>query len=56
MALLAIENHQSGLIWNLVKSLPSTPPALAAAGFDITAEGDPRAVYRREDDLERRRT
>jgi hypothetical protein len=56
MALLAIENHRSGLIWNLVKSLPSTPPALAAAGFDITAEADPRAVYRREDDLERRRT
>jgi hypothetical protein len=56
MALLAIENHRSGFIWNLVKSLPSTPPALAAAGFDITAEADPRAVYRREDDLERRRT
>jgi hypothetical protein len=56
MALLAIENHRSGLIWNLVDSLPSTPPALAAAGFDITTEPEPRVVYRREKDLKRHRS
>jgi Uncharacterized protein conserved in bacteria len=54
MALLAIENYRSGLIWTLVNSLPSTPPALAAAGFDITTDPEPRAVYRPQEDLERR--
>ena len=55
MALLAIENYRSGLIWNLINSLPSTPLALAAAGFGITAEPEPRTVYRPEQDLDRRR-
>ncbi len=55
MALLAIENYGSGLIWNLMNSLPSTAPALAAAGFHPTVEPEPRAVYRPEEGLERRR-
>jgi hypothetical protein len=55
MALLAIENHRSGLIWNLMSSLSSTAPALAAAGFHSTVEPEPRAVYRSEEELERRR-
>jgi hypothetical protein len=55
MALLALENYRSGLIWNLINSLPSTAPALAAAGFHITAEPEPRAVYRPEEGVERRR-
>jgi hypothetical protein len=53
MALLAIENYRSGLIWNLINSLPSTPLARAAAGFDITAEPEPRAVYRPEQEVGR---
>jgi hypothetical protein len=55
MALLAIENHRSGLIWNLMSSLSSTAPALAAAGFHSAVEPEPRAVYRSEEELERRR-
>ena len=55
MALLAIENYRSGLIWNLINSLPSTASALAAAGFHITAEPEPRPVYRPEEGVERRR-
>jgi hypothetical protein len=55
MALLAIENYRTGLIWNLMNSLPSTAPALAAAGFHPTVEPEPRAVYRPEERLQRRR-
>jgi hypothetical protein len=55
MALLAIENYRSGLIWNLMSSSPSTASALAAAGFHSTVEPEPRAVYRPEEVLERRR-
>jgi hypothetical protein len=55
MALLAIENYRSGLIWDLMNSLPSTAPALVAAGFHPTVEPEPRAVYRPEEGLERRR-
>ena len=44
MALLAIENHRSGLIWTLMNSVPTTAPALAAAGFRKTIEPEPRAV------------
>jgi hypothetical protein len=46
MALLAIENYRSGLIWNLMRSLPATSLALAAAGLHPTAEPEPRPVYR----------
>jgi hypothetical protein len=55
MMLLAIENHQSGLIWNLTSSLSCTAPALAAAGFYSTIEPEPRPVYRPEEESERRR-
>ena len=33
MALIAIENYRSGLIWKLVQSHPSTARAMATAGF-----------------------
>ena len=55
MVLLAIENHRTGLIWNLNNSLPSTAQALAAAGFHLTAESEPRQVYRPDKVPERRR-
>ncbi len=44
MALLAIENHRSGLIWRLTASLPSTQRALRAAGFAKTEEAAPRPL------------
>ena len=43
MALLAIENHRSGLIWKLLSGFDGTARALAAAGFHET-EGDPAKV------------
>jgi hypothetical protein len=46
MALLAIENYRSGLIWKLMSSLPATSRALAAAGFHPTIEPELRPVYR----------
>ncbi len=36
MALLAIENYRSGLIWNLMESHPSTQRAMRKAGFSGT--------------------
>ncbi len=44
MALLAIENYRSGLIWKLMSAFDGTPRALAAAGFRETEEAEPRAV------------
>jgi hypothetical protein len=55
MALLAIENYRTGLIWNLMRSLSSTAPAFAAAGFHLTDEPEPRAVYQPEKVLEKPR-
>jgi hypothetical protein len=46
MALLAIENHRTGLVWNLMHSFYSTAPALRAAGFHLTLEPEPRPVHR----------
>jgi hypothetical protein len=46
MALLAIENHRTGLIWRLMHSFYSTAPALRAAGFLLTLEPEPRPVLR----------
>ena len=46
MALLAIENHRSGLIWKLMASLPSTQRAFRAAGLVRTDEPAPRALRR----------
>jgi hypothetical protein len=54
MALLAIENHRSGLIWKLTNSLSSTVQALAA-GLHSTQQPEPRTVYRPENVRERRR-
>ena len=46
MALLAIENYRSGLIWKLMSGFYGTAQALAAAGFRATAEAEPRAVLK----------
>ncbi len=46
MELLSIENHRSGLVWNLMDSFYSTAPAHQAAGFHLTLESEPRPVYR----------
>jgi len=43
MALLAIENYRSGLVWQLMAS--PIAPGLRAAGFRRTAEGENRPVY-----------
>ena len=44
MALLAIENHRTGLIWRLLDSLPATKRALEAAGLHSTTEPSPRPL------------
>lgn len=44
MALLAIENHRSGLLWRLLESHDVTKRAYAAAGFVATTESGPRAL------------
>jgi len=44
MALLAIENHRTGLIWKLMRSHASTARALAASGLRITREFEPRRL------------
>jgi hypothetical protein len=46
MALLAIENHRTGLIWSLMRQLTSVQRALAAAGFYGVTEPEPRPVQR----------
>src|SRR5260370_37128190 len=55
MALLAIENYRSGLIWNLQNSLPSTARALGAAGFRSTTQPEPPAGYQPGTSSEQRR-
>jgi hypothetical protein len=47
MALLAIENHRTGLIWKLMNNLGLTARALAAAGFQKTPEVESRLVLRK---------
>ncbi len=47
MALIAIEDHRTGLIWRLLASHPSTPRALQCAGFHVTHEPAPRPLHRR---------
>lgn len=44
MALLAIENRRSGLIWRLIASHPSTQRAFTAAGLRQTLESPPRPL------------
>ena len=46
MALLALENHRSGLIWRLMASHPATVRAMRAAGFHTTKETGERPVLR----------
>jgi hypothetical protein len=45
MALLAVENYRSGLIWKLMSRVSATPRALGAAGLHPTVEPGPRAVF-----------
>jgi hypothetical protein len=47
MALLAIENYRSGLVWKLMSGFDRTALALAAAGFHETDEAKPRAILLR---------
>ena len=42
MALLAIENYRTGLVWSLMNSFYSIAPAFRAAGFRSTSEPEPR--------------
>ncbi len=44
MALVAIENARSGLIWRLMARSPVVQRGLRAAGFHRTAESEPRPV------------
>ena len=44
MVLVAIENYQSGLVWNLMNSHYAIAPALQAAGFRVTTEPEPRPL------------
>jgi len=44
MALIAIENHCTGLIWKLASALPSTARAYQRAGLHITQEAHPRLL------------
>jgi hypothetical protein len=46
MAMLAIENYRTGLIWRLIESHPSTWRAYKAAGLRKTQEACPRALYK----------
>jgi hypothetical protein len=44
MALLALENYRSGLIWKLMSGFYGTTQALAAAGFRETRGDEARLV------------
>ena len=44
MAMLAIENHRSGLIWRLMRQNTAAGRALEAAGFHATKEAEPRPL------------
>lgn len=44
MALLAIENSRTGLVWKWFGSHPAVQRGMAAAGFHITHEAEPRLL------------
>jgi hypothetical protein len=44
MALLAVENARTGLIWRLMESHPVTVRAFQTAGLELTAEPSPRPL------------
>lgn len=46
MAMIAIENHRTGLIWRLMSSQPAIRRAWKRAGFRRTSETRPRLLYR----------
>jgi len=45
MALVAIENYRTGLLWRLMDSFYSSAPSFRTAGFNGTSEAEPRPVY-----------
>lgn len=45
MAMVAIEDHRTGLIWKLLGSHPSTARAMKSAGFHTTREPEPRPLH-----------
>ena len=47
MALLAIENYRTGIVWTLMANFYPIVSALRAAGFRSTAEPEPRPVQAR---------
>jgi hypothetical protein len=46
MALVAIENYRTSLVWSLMNSHYAIGPALRAAGFRATVEAEPRPLQR----------
>ncbi|HEX7194855.1 MAG TPA: glucoamylase family protein, partial [Chthoniobacterales bacterium] len=48
MVLLAIENCQTGIVWDLTNRHYATPQALRAAGFRVTTEPEPRLLQNSE--------
>jgi len=48
MALLAVENYRTGLVWNLMASFYAAVPALQAAGFHFTDEAEPKPIRRKK--------
>jgi hypothetical protein len=46
MALLAIENYRTGIVWRLMNNFYPIAPAFWAAGFRSTSEPEPRPVHK----------
>jgi hypothetical protein len=46
MALLAIENYRTGIVWRLMNNFYPIAPAFRAAGFRSTSEPEPRPVHK----------
>jgi hypothetical protein len=46
MALIAIENYRTGLVWQLMDELPLTARAYEAATLKLTSESEPRPLRR----------
>ncbi len=53
MALVAIEDYRSGLIWKLLASNPATALAFERAGFHVTEEPSPRPLFKAPEQAQR---